>query len=317
MAKEVTVDKNGRASSVIYLDPDGVEQEQPAKFVVVSCTAIESARLLLMSKSSRFPNGLGNDSGQLGKNLVFSSFGEGRASFSISKQKERWPWINDQAPFVNRSLQEFYVMKDSQFGFRKGGTLGFMWVHPNPIFAAVTMAGHGKKGVFGKALKDRMREYRDTRLLQFEIYAEFMPTDGTYVQLSDKVPTKAGKTVTDKYGLPVAAITITRHPTDYRVTKFLTDRGEEVLAQLKPDKQERIADQGETMILQGGTCRMGKDPATSFLDKDCVSHVVKNLYVVDGSFMPSSGGVPITLTIAANSFRVASRMIERLKKEAK
>ena len=62
---------------------------------------------------------------------------------------------------------------------------------------------------------------------------------------------------------------------------------------------------------------MGKDPATSFLDKDCRSHVVKNLYVVDGSFMPSIGGVPVTLTIAANSFRVASRFIERLKKEGK
>jgi choline dehydrogenase-like flavoprotein len=59
---------------------------------------------------------------------------------------------------------------------------------------------------------------------------------------------------------------------------------------------------------------MGKDPAKSYLNKDCYSHVVKNLYVVDGSFMPSIGGVPVTLTIAANSFRVASRMVERLKK---
>jgi choline dehydrogenase-like flavoprotein len=162
-----------------------------------------------------------------------------------------------------------------------------------------------------------MREYRDTRIMQFEIYGEFLPTDGTYVTLSDKAPTKEGKVVTDKYGLPVAAVTVTRHPTDLKMSKFLVERGEEVLQTLNPDKLERVGESGETTILQGGTCRMGKDPSTSFLDKDCKSHVVKNLYVVDGSFMPSIGGVPVTLTIAANSFRVASRMIERLKKEGK
>jgi choline dehydrogenase-like flavoprotein len=67
------------------------------------------------------------------------------------------------------------------------------------------------------------------------------------------------------------------------------------------------------MILQGGTCRFGKDPATSVLDKDCRAHEVDNLYVVDGSFMPTSGGVPVTLTIAANSFRVADALVRRMK----
>ncbi|MBL8952347.1 MAG: GMC family oxidoreductase [Myxococcaceae bacterium] len=318
MAKEITVDAKGNCKSVIYIDPEGVEQEQPAKYVIVSCTAVESARLLLMSKSSRFPNGLGNDSGQLGKNLMFSSFGESRAHFKVSTTKERWPWLAEsREPFVNRSLQDFYWMPDDKFGFRKGGTLGFMWTHPNPIFAAAHIAGRGEKGVFGKALKDRLREYRDSKILQFEIYGEFLPTDGTNVTLSDKSPTKDGKVVTDKYGLPVAAITVTRHPLDLTMTKFLVERGEEVLQSLNPDRVQRLGVAGETMILQSGTARMGKDPATSFLDRDCRSHVVKNLYVVDGSFMPTSGGVPVTLTIAANSFRVAKSFNERLKKEGK
>jgi choline dehydrogenase-like flavoprotein len=59
---------------------------------------------------------------------------------------------------------------------------------------------------------------------------------------------------------------------------------------------------------------MGNDPATSVLDKFCKSHQVDNLYVVDGSFLPSSGGVPVTLTIAANSFRVANHLVARMKK---
>ena len=70
---------------------------------------------------------------------------------------------------------------------------------------------------------------------------------------------------------------------------------------------------GETTILQGGTCRFGTDPATSVLDKDCRAHAVPNLYVVDGSFMPTSGGVPITLTIVANAFRVADALVQRMK----
>jgi len=306
MAREVTVDAQGKAKSVVYLDEAGVAQEQPAKIIVVSCTAVESARLLLNSASSRFPRGLANSNGQVGKNLVFSSFGESKATFTISKRKATWPWLTDGAPFINRSLQEFYVMPDDKLGFRKGGTLGFMFAHPNPIYAAVGLAKSGKEGVFGKELKDRIREYRDSKVVQFETYGEYLPTEGTYVTVDNNVK--------DKFGLPVAAITVERHPADLKLTRFLVERGEEVLAAMKPEKLERGGVAGETTILQHGTCRFGKDPATSVLDPGCCSHEVKNLYVVDGSFMPTSGGVPTTLTIAANSFRVAAGLIRRLKR---
>ena len=82
---------------------------------------------------------------------------------------------------------------------------------------------------------------------------------------------------------------------------------------MNPDSIERVGIAGETKMLQGGTCRFGKDPNTSVLDADCRSHAVKNLYVVDGSFLPTSGGVPVTLTIAANSFRVADKLVNRMK----
>jgi choline dehydrogenase-like flavoprotein len=67
-----------------------------------------------------------------------------------------------------------------------------------------------------------------------------------------------------------------------------------------------------TWVLQHGTCRMGADPSKSVLDPSCRTHDVKNLYVVDGSFMPSAGGVPTTLTIMANSLRVAHTLRDRL-----
>nr|WP_255672243.1 GMC family oxidoreductase [Corallococcus sp. AS-1-6] len=305
MARSIEVDRQGRAKSVVYLDKDGVAREQPAKVIIASATAVESARLLLNSTSSRFPNGLANGSGLVGKNLLFSSFGGARAHFRVSRQKAARPWLTDPAPFVNRSLQDFYLMPDGRHGFRKGGTLGFMWAHPNPIYAAVGLAGTGKAGVFGKELKDRMRAYRDSRILEFEVYAEFLPTPGTSVTVEPEVK--------DKYGIPVAAITLDRHPADFAATRFLVERGEEVLMRLDPDSVERVGTQGETTILQHGTCRFGDDPAASVLDKHCRAHEVPNLYVVDGSFMPTGGSVPSTLTIAANSFRVADHLVRTLK----
>ena len=75
----------------------------------------------------------------------------------------------------------------------------------------------------------------------------------------------------------------------------------------------RVTEAGETTILQHGTCRFGNDPATCVLDQDCRAHEVPNLYVVDGSFMPTSGGIPNTLTIMANAFRVADRLVQKVK----
>ena len=182
--------------------------------------------------------------------------------------------------------------------------MGFTWEHPAPIGQAIVLA-NGGNGAFGKALKERFRVFRDSKVLQFETYAEWLPTQGTRVTVQDSV--------LDRYGLPVAAITIDRHPADVAVTKYLIDRGEELLKAMEPDAVWRVTEAGETTILQHGTCRFGKDPATSVLDPDCRAHTVPNLYVVDGSFMPTGGGNPNTLTIMANSYRVADRLVQRAK----
>ena len=305
MARSVEVTSDGRAKSVVYIDEKGQLQEQPARIVIVSCTAVESARLLLNSRSSRWPKGLANDNGLVGKNLTFSGFGRSRASFRISKRKVSWPWLDDPAPFVQRSISDHYVLPAStKLGSRKGGAIGFLWEHPAPIGQAIVLA-QGAKGAFGKELKERFRVFRDSKVLQFETYAEWLPTPGTSVTVDEKV--------LDRYGLPVAAITIDRHPADVPVTRYLIERGEDLLKAMEPDAVWRVTEAGETTILQHGTCRFGNDPATSVLDRDCRAHTVPNLYVVDGSFMPTSGGNPNTLTIMANAYRVASRLVQRVK----
>ncbi|HSP19672.1 MAG TPA: GMC family oxidoreductase, partial [Myxococcaceae bacterium] len=204
MARSVEVSPDGKARSVVYIDEAGALQEQPARIVVVSCTAVESARLLLNSRSARWPRGLGNDSGLVGRNLTFSGFGRSRASFRISRRKQSWPWLADPAPFVQRSLSDHYVLPAStRLGSRKGGAIGFLWEHPSAISAGIVLA-QGGKGAFGKELKERFRVFRDSKVLQFETYAEWLPTAGTYVGVDDSV--------LDRYGLPAAAITVDRHP---------------------------------------------------------------------------------------------------------
>lgn len=306
MARSIEVDRAGRVKAVVYHDAEGKTVEQPAKVVVVSCTAVESARLLLNSTSARFPNGLANDNGQVGRNLVFSSLGKSHATFRVSKRKAAWPWLTDRAPFVNRSVQDFYVVPEGALPWRKAGTIGFLWTHPNPIFAALDMAGEGRHTMFGKRLKDALRDYRDSKILEYEIYSEFVPNDGTRVEVDPGVR--------DVHDLPVAKISIDRHPHDSQAIAYLMDKGDALLKAMEPDEFYRHTVNGVTTILQGGTCRMGDDPATSVLDRDCRAHAVPNLYVVDGSFLPSSGGVPLTLTIAANAFRVGEGLARKLKR---
>ena len=305
MATEIGVDAKGRASGVAYLDARGTAAFQPARCVVVACSAVESARLLLLSRSSRFPRGLANGSGLVGKNLVFSGLGKGHALFRYRGRAER-EWMAETAPFVQRSLQDLYWLKEPRDGVRKAGTLLFAFYHPNPINTAERVAGRGAKAAWGARLKQKLRdEARDSRCLDFETFAEYLPTEGTYVDLDPAVK--------DRFGLPAARITVGRHPLDLKATALLVDNGMRLLEALGPDSTEVTVRSGETKILQGGTCRFGRDPAASVLDADCRAHEVHNLYVTDGSPFPTSGGVPTTLTILANAFRAGARIAARFK----
>jgi choline dehydrogenase-like flavoprotein len=305
MAIEIPVDASGRVTGVVYRTASGDNAFQPARCVVVACTAIESARLLLLSRSSRFPNGLANGSGLVGKNLVFSGETKGEAMFK-RRGREDQPWLSDRLPFVQRSLQDFYFLDRPVGGVRKAGTITFALAHPNPILTAERVAGSGSSVRWGARLKQALRdEAVGARTLTFETFAEFLPTAGTYVDLDPDVK--------DRWGQPVARITLGRHPLDAAANRLLAARGKEILDAMGPDTSHVTQDDGQDMVLQGGTCRFGKDPATSVLDIDCRAHGVPNLYVSDGSFMPTLGGVPPTLTILANAFRVGERLAARFK----
>jgi choline dehydrogenase-like flavoprotein len=119
--------------------------------------------------------------------------------------------------------------------------------------------------------------------------------------------------VRDAWGDPVARCVWRFHPRNFETASYLVEAGRQVLLRMgAEDVTTPRSYGGESSNLLGGTCRFGNDPKTSVLDRDCRAHEVDNLYVTDGSFLPSSGGVPFTFTIYANALRVADRIVARL-----
>ena len=142
--------------------------------------------------------------------------------------------------------------------------------------------------------------------VQFESFCESLANPGMHVRIDPDVR--------DRWGIPSARMTLAHHPQDFAAAEIVHQRGMEILEGLGPDETWAPYPFGESMILQYGTCRFGKDPGKSVLDAGCRSHEVKNLYVVDGSFMPNPGGVPPTMTIMANSFRVGEELAGAFKR---
>ena len=298
MASEVRLDAAGRARSVIYLDDQGVEREQRARVVVLACSAIETPRLLLRSTSSLFPDGLANFSGNVGKHVMFLSKSGVAADF-LFERAVAIAGLDVRHPFIGRAVRDHYD---------DAGTIVVDFAPVSPMAVAERLSIRDDGGtLWGSALKDRLRRYyREGKHVDVEGFSETLPREQNRVELDHAV--------TDRFGLPVARVTFEHHDDDLRRSAALAGRGHELLAAMKPDRLEDAQSGGTFDVLQMGSCRFGSDPRTSVLDGDCRTHDVDNLYVVDGSFMPSSGAVPPTLTIMANAFRVADGIAARARR---
>ena len=317
---KIATDSKGKINGVHYYDAQGREQRVSAKTYVVACQAVETSRLLLASTGEKFPNGLANNSGQVGKNLLFSGGGTGSGDFIYDQLSE--PQVNELkvvGPFVNRALQDWYQIDDKAFisannkGQAKGGTIDFLF-HQNPIArASGTQWGVNDEGedklLWGEELKQSIKqEFTTYKTLRFEVFNDWLPTDDCFVALDDEV--------TDKWGDPVAKVRIGYHERDLEVGEYLSVKAEKLLSALGAKNiSSSVSGYPATNLMAGG-CRFGHDPKTSVLDKNCQAHEVDNLYVTDGSFMPTGGSVPYTFTIYANAFRVAEHIRQQWLKKA-
>ena len=299
-------DAQGRVVAANYHDRQNKSQAVEAQVFVVACQAIETARLLLLSPGQRYPNGLANNHGQVGKNLLFSAGGAGTGTFLYSDfDQVQAQALKVVGPFMNRALQDWYFINDEKLGRIKGGTIEFLFRHPNPISQANRLKRGPDGLLWGEPLKKKLKShFSQARYLRFETFADWLPNNDCHVSLD--------KNAKDRWGLPVARVRVGYHAHDLKVGRFLTFKGRQMLQSMGADKVTwGLSGTPPTNLIAGG-CRFGSDPQHSVLNADCRAHEVENLYVTDGSFMPTGGSVPYTWTIYANAFRVADVLIKEL-----
>ena len=309
MVREVTVGADGRATGCVWIDGAGREHAVRARVVCVSASAVESARLLLLSRSPRFPDGLANGSGRVGRHLQFHGVTMGQATFRRSRRNERsrdLP-LDNGLPFLGVSAMDHYFLPAGVGDIAKGGLLRWDLGSDAPLGVAQGLAfAPGRPPLWGAALRERLRDhFADRRTAMVEVFHDFLPNPGTWVELDSEVR--------DRWGLPVARIHLELPAHHARAGRWVLDRAFEVFADLGAEDLQAGSVGGTSAYLVHGTCRAGGDPATSVLDGFCRAHEVPNLYVVDGSFLPTSGGAPATLTILANAFRTAEHIVERFR----
>lgn len=301
-------EENKKVVSAHYYNVEGEENKVGAKIFVVAAQAIETSRLLLMSKSTNFPQGLANNSGQVGKNLIFSGGGSGSGEFHAEDLDEQsWNQLKAFGVFINRTFHQWYEIDEEPFEKSvKGGSIDFLMEHNNGITRAIHQKWDDEGNlVYGSKLKEKLKHYfTELRSLNFEVFVDWLPTDDCYVKLSEEVK--------DKWGDPVAHIRIHNHDRDVEVGQVLAQKAENVLKEMGAKNINSNISGAPPPNLVAGGCRFGEDPETSVLNPRCQAHEVENLFITDGSWMPTGGSVTHTWTIYANSFRVADVIKEKL-----
>jgi choline dehydrogenase-like flavoprotein len=292
IVRELTVDKDGRVRSAIYQDADGNEFEQRAEMFLLACGAVETARLLLLSKSGRFPNGLANGSDLVGRNVTFHEYSAAVGLFD----DPIYAWAG--GGYVSASSFQFYE-HDERRGFVGGGHVAAAGVGiPLPINWRLPGSPS-----WGAAAKDIDRLYFNHSMAVAMVLHD-MPRHENRIELDD--------VVTDAWGLPVARVTLAPHENDLAMGRFLIDRSAEILEAAGANRVHKVYIDRITgnCSHQHGTARMGDDPDSSVVNRFCRAHEVDNLYVVDGSAFPTGTGANPTLTIMANAWRVAERIAD-------
>jgi choline dehydrogenase-like flavoprotein len=292
--REITLDPaSGMAAGAIYYDADGAEHFQPAELVIMACNGVGTPRLLLNSVSAKFPNGLANSSGLVGRNLMLHP----------------WPVVSGtvpetldggRGPITSLWSKQFYET-DAGRGFVRGYTLQFnRGVGPLNQALAGVASGQLPWG------RDHHRVYRELldHRVGIGVACDDLPEEHNRVTLDPVLK--------DGNGIPAPRIDYTISDNTHAMMEHGIARAEEILAACGAD---RIHCSREVLNYPGhllGTARMGADPERSVVNEWGRSHDVKNLFIVDGSVFVTGGGVNPTSTIQAIALYIADQMKQRL-----
>jgi choline dehydrogenase-like flavoprotein len=288
--REITADEGGRVRGVVYADRQGAQHEQRARVVVVCGNGIGTPRLLLASRSKRFPDGLANSSGTVGRNYMVhpSMFVEG----VFDRRLDGHAGITANPLFS----QQFYET-DTRRGFVRGYSL----VAYGPLGPLTQAWGDVEPVPWGAAHHAEMRR-RFGHTMGLAVMAEDLPEEGNRVELDPSA--------TDSSGVPAPRVRYRFSENSLRMLEHGVQAARQVL-EAAGAHTIRATPQPNVFAHLMGTARMGDDPRRSVVDRWHRAHDVPNLFVVDGSSFTTCAAVNPTSTIGALALRAADGIWER------
>ena len=287
IVREIQLDGRGRGRGVEYFDAQNRRQLQTADLIVVAGGAIESARLLLNSKSQRFPNGLGNRFDWVGRNLQGHAYNGGLGLF----ERETY---DDLGPGGQIAVCDF---NHGNPGLAGGGMLATEFIRLPYQFLSWRP---GDVPRWGPAFKEFVRRYFRRSIVVIGPTQE-IPRFESRVEVDPKVR--------DFWGIPVARLSGVDHPHNLELSQLATDKAEVWLKEAGATRvlrRQKTANSLSAGQHQAGTCRMGNDPQTSVVNKLGQLHDVPNVFVADASLHVTNGGFNPVLTIMALAYYVAA-----------
>lgn len=295
----ITLNEKGLANGAIYIR-DGKEHFQPASVVIVACNGIGTPRLLLMSASGRFPDGLANSSGLVGKRLMIHPF----AGVVGLYEDDLEDWLGPAGTQIE-SMQ-FYE-SDASRGFVRGSKWHVMTTGGPLEMAQRWWHGEGVRDepFWGEKFAAKMKQAAG-HSIDWIVHAEDLPEDTNYVALDPDLK--------DSDGLPAPAIRYRTAENTHRIFEFGVARALEAHQAAGATKtwvSHRNLSSGHNL----GTVKMGNEPATSVVDRYGRAHDVANLYVIDGSVFPTSTGTNPTATICAIAKRTAEYIVNNARSQ--
>ena len=293
-------EEKGKASGVRVIDTNTKEAiEFYAKIIFVNGGSLNSTLILLNSKSSRFPNGLGNDNGLLGKYVAFHNYNQIISAKYEGDLDKTTDGRRPNSPYIPR----FRNLHQQETDFLRGYAAGFQATR-EPVYSG--------GDAWGEELKRGLdtKKYNPYWNIGSHMMGETIPKEDNFAELD--------KEQKDQWGIPLLRISIDYDDNDRKMEKDyieqLTDMFEKAgFVDIKP--QELSRNPGNDIHEMGGV-RMGHDPKTSLLDKWNAMHLCPNVFVTDGACMTSTSTQNPSLTYMALTARAANYAIDQLNKRA-
>lgn len=291
-------EKKGRATGVRTLDQNTMEvREYYAKIIFLNASAIPSASILMNSKSSRFPNGLGNDSDQLGRNIMDHHLGVGASGEFDGFKDQYYYGRRPNGVYIPRYRNWGNDKRDYLRGFGyQGGASRTAWGR-----------GVGMEG-FGASFKDSLSEVGGWNM-GIGGFGEVLPNEKNRFILTDKK---------DKWGLPIIEFDAAYGENERKMRIDMKNDAAEMLEAAGLKNVSTYDDTSKSLgigIHEMGTARMGKDPKTSVLNKWNQVHDCKNVFMTDGAAMTSASCVNPSLTYMALTARAVDYAVKEIKKK--